>query len=421
MVDYDPFSVQAMEDPTELYRELREKSPVHRLDAYDAWAVSRFEDVWQAIGDRASYTIVEGPVFVREVLLKPFDPAAAAPGDPDRSFSMCDPPRLTALRRAISPSLRPNAIARLEDCVRALANERLDAVVGAGRFDVVCDYAAPITVAVACRLLGLGSERQAELVEQVNRSSRREPGRPGMGEAAIAAHVALHGEIQQRVRARRAERSGASGTDSNTGTPPGEAGPGPPSVVDAMLDAEFDGEPLRDDQIATQVLTLLVGATETLPKIIAGGAFQLNRHPDQRKQLVRDPALIPGAFEELVRHQGVLQSVGRTALRETVVGGRRIAPGQRIFLLLQSANRDEREFERADAFDIHRRPARHLGFGHGLHHCIGIHVARLEGRVLLAELLRRVPHFEIDESGIERPPSDFQIGYTAMPIEFAPA
>ncbi len=110
MVDYDPFSVQAMEDPTELYRELREKSPVHRLDAYDAWAVSRFEDVWQAIGETASYTIAEGPVFVREVLLKPFDPAAAARPDPDRSFSMCDPPRLTALRHAISPSFRLKAM-----------------------------------------------------------------------------------------------------------------------------------------------------------------------------------------------------------------------------------------------------------------------------------------------------------------------
>ena len=130
------------------------------------------------------------------------------------------------------------------------------------------------------------------------------------------------------------------------------------------------------------------------------------------------PDLVGDAFEEMVRHQGVLQSVGRTALAACEVGGRRIERGQRLFLLLQSANRDEREFESPERFDIRRRPRRHLGFGHGPHHCPGIHMARLEGRVLVEELLARIPEWQVDEAACERPPSDFQLGYVSLPIVF---
>ncbi len=118
--------------------------------------------------------------------------------------------------------------------------------------------------------------------------------------------------------------------------------------------------------------------------------------------------------------KGVLQSVGRTALVDVEVGGECVRRGQRLFLLLQSANRDARAFPDPDRFDIRRRPQRHVGFGFGPHHCIGIHLARLEGRVLLEELLARVPAWTVDEGAVERPPSEFQIGYTSLPIEFRP-
>ena len=117
-----------------------------------------------------------------------------------------------------------------------------------------------------------------------------------------------------------------------------------------------------------------------------------------------------------MRHQGVLQHVGRTARIDLEIGGEPLRAGQRVFCLLQSANRDEREFPRAEVFDPMRRPRRHLALGHGPHHCIGAHVARLEGRILVEELLRALPEYDVDLDAAERPPSEFQLGYTVLPL-----
>jgi cytochrome P450 len=403
MIEYDPFSPEAMRDPHPLYRELRAKSPVHPLPRYDGFALARFEDVWSAIGDAVSFSLGEGPVFAPEVLTKPCALAELGVADPAKSFSSWDPPLHTRIRQCMSPHFRPNQVARLEGDVRGLARERLAALAPRGRLDVVRDYASPIAVAVICRVLGLPAQDGARWVELVNRSARREPGRAGMSREGLAAQRALHARVAEGVRANRA----AGGA---------EAG-----VLGALRRAELAGRRLGESEIATQLLTLLVGAVETLPKILAGGLRELARHPDQRRALVADPRLAAGAFEEMLRHQGVLQHVGRTALRPLEIRGQRIRRGQRLFLLLQSANRDEREFSDPDAFDIRRRPPRHLGFGHGPHHCIGAPLARLEGRVLLEELLARIPEYAVDDAAASRPPSEFQIGYTELPIAFRPA
>ncbi len=400
MIGYDPFSPAAMGDPHPLYRELRASSPVHPLPQYDGFALARFEDVWAVIGDAQSFSLAEGPVFAREVVATPCAPAALEPSGPGRSFASWDPPLHTRIRQALSPPFRPHAVARLEGEVRALARERLAALVPRGRLDVVGDYASPVSVAVICRVLGLPADEGPRWVALVNRSARREAGRPGMSPEGLAAQRELHARVAARLR-----------EGSAAGAP--EAG-----VLGALRGAELAGCPLDETQIATQLLTLLVGAVETLPKILAGGLRELALRPDQRAALAGDPGLAAGAFEEMVRHQGVLQHVGRTALRPLELRGQRIRRGQRLFLLLQSANRDEREFEAPDDFDIRRRAPRQLGFGHGPHHCIGAPLARLEGRVLLEELLRRIPEYAVDEAGARRPPSEFQIGYTALAIAF---
>lgn len=400
-VQYDPFSVEAMADPYPVYRELRAHSPIHRLEQYDAWALSRFDDVWEVIGNADAFTIVEGPVFERSVISRAFDADAAAPVDFDRSFATWDPPGHTAIRRAMSPHLRPRVIGRLEADVRAMARTHLEAARERGRLDVAREYTAPVSVTVACRVLGLPDSEAPGMVALVNRSARREPGRPGMTRDGFAAQGELHAMVASEVARRR------------------KGGAGPPGVIEALLELSIDGDPLDDHQVATQLVSLLVGGTETLPKVMAGGVFELHRHPEQRATLAAEPRLAAFAFEEFMRHQGVLQSVGRTALRDVSVGSTTFRRGERVFLLLQSANRDEREFPDAESFDIHRRPERHLALGQGPHFCVGAHVARLEGRVLVEELLGAISEYDIDASGIERPPSDFQIGYTAMPITFS--
>ena len=401
LLDYDPFSAAAMTDPYPLYRELRATRPGFPLPRYDAYALSRFQDVWGVIEDAARFSIAEGPVFFPDVMGRPGDASVLEPWQPARSFASWDPPVHTGLRQALHAHFRRGAVAGLEATARGISRERLAALCPRGRFDVVGDLATPVAVGVSCQLLGLPAEDGPRLARWSHRSQRRAPGRAGMSEDGLAAQAEMHAYVVERVREQRA-------------TPPPA-----PGLIGALIGAELEGRHLSDADAATQLVTLFVGAAETLPKILAGGVRELARHPDQRAALAAEPALVPGAFEEIVRHQGVLQSIGRTAKTDLEICGLRVARGQRLFLLLQSANRDEREFQDPDRFDVHRRPRRHLGFGHGPHHCIGIHLARLEGRVVLEELLRRVPEWEIDATGLERPPSEFQIGFTALPIEFA--
>lgn len=401
-LDYDPFSIEAMENPYPVYQELRKHYPIYRLQQYHGWALSRFEHVWQVLEDRGeAFSVVEGPVFVRDLVSHPFDPGVP-PAASERSFATWDPPLHTAIRKAMMPWFRPQAVAILEYRIREQARERLDSLLPSGRFDVVGDFVGPLAVFTISPLLGLPAEDCEELLPLINRYARRQRGRPGFTADGLAAQQDMHRFIQEQVAD---QRWTGHGRENN-------------SVMDALFAYEVDGERLQDADIATQLFSLLVGGVETLPKILAGGIYQLDQHPDQRAALVQDRALVGGAFDEMMRHQGVLQHIGRTALQDTEIGGQRIRRGERLFLLLQSANRDEREFPDAEQFDIHRRPGRSLSLGRGLHHCIGGHLARLEGKVLLELLMESIPEFSVIESGMERLPSDFQLGYTAMPVTF---
>lgn len=399
-IDYDPFAPEMLVDPYPTYAALRREQPFYPLPQYDAVALACFEDVWQVLGDAERFTIVEGPVFVREMLQRPFEPGAVPVADPERTFATWDPPLHTRLRATMAPHFGPGAVRKLEARGRAAARTLLEQLVPTGRFDVAREYAAPISVELISRVIGLPVEEGSYLTGLVNRSARRDPGKPGSTETGMEKQAQMHAFIQEQVARRRTR-----GTDGS-------------STLDALLDTRFEGSRLDDADIATQLLTLLVGGVETMPKLIAGGARELALAPAQRAALAADPSLARHAVEEMLRHQGVLQHVGRTALVDVAIGGQTVRAGQRIFCLLQSANRDDREFESGERFDLQRRPKRHLGFGHGPHHCIGAHLARLEGKLLVEELIRAVPEYEVDEAACERPGSEFQIGYTALPITF---
>ncbi len=398
MADYDPFSPEALADPHAFYPELRRSHPVFRLERYRAWALSRFDDCWQVLQDHDGFSIVEGPVFSPASLAHPFEPGAIPAADPRRSFSTWDAPPHTRIRRAMAPRFGPKAVAEMESRMRREAAARLDAEAARGRFDVVSDYAGPFVVQNVAEVLGLDVDDPSALFRAIQRTTVRDPGRAGFTEAGLAAQAELTEEIRAKVVARRA-------------APPDD------SVLSALLRFELEGRPLEDREIAIQLMTLLTGGSETLPKVLAGGLLQLDAHPDQWDALVADPARSAAAFEEMMRHQGVLQHVGRTALRDVTIGGVRIPAGDRVLLLLQSANRDERVFDDPDAFDITRPPQRSLALGIGRHHCIGSHLARLEGRILLETLLARTPHLRVDRSSQVRAQSEFQVGCTRLMVD----
>jgi cytochrome P450 len=405
MVEYDPFAVDAMSDPFPLYRQLRALGPVYRLERYDAWALPRFEEVWQVAQDRDNFSIVEGPVFGRDKLLRHNHGAPdTVPQRPVPSFSAVDPPLHTQLRQSMYPSFTPRACRDLAREVGEMVEHQLDTLDGSDRFDVVADFASPVAVVSTLRFLGLPLVDADALRRLINASTTRDPGTPGQSAAGLAAHLELRAYLTAAIARRR------SGSDA--GDPAGV------DVIDRLLAfTNGDGLPFSDDEIAVQLSTLLVGGGETLPKIIAGGLLQLDTHRDQRDALAADPDLSPQAFEEMVRLEGVLQFVGRTLTRDAVVGGQEMRAGQRVLLLLQSANRDEREFSEPDSFSIYRSIPRQVGFGHGVHFCIGAHAARLVGIALLRGFLRRYPHHRPDRAAATRPPSEFQIGWTSLPID----
>ena len=163
---------------------------------------------------------------------------------------------------------------------------------------------------------------------------------------------------------------------------------------------------------------LVVGGTETLPKVFAGGVLQLYRHPEQRAALVKDPSLIPAAFVEIARYEMPTQFLTRTVGRDLELRGQKLREGQGVLLLYRSANRDEHEFEEPDRFDIHRRAPRILTFNHARHRCLGAHIAQMEGRVLLEELLVRAPEYAVDEANAVRIRSEFFRGFDRLPLVF---
>jgi cytochrome P450 len=399
VLEYDPFSDEALDDPHRVYARLRAESPVHHLEAFDSWALALFEDVWNAGAD-AEHFVQPGPVIelagVRdEELLAHAQVEVLESG---ASIFIMNPPQHTQLRKRLARLFSPQGVARLETGLRALVCERLDAELPRGRFDVIGDFAAQISVQATCLLIGLPVSDGPFLVEIVRRFFAREPGLAGMPPDGIAASLELRDYLWEVVRER--SKGGVRADDA----------------MQVYLDFELEGRRLGDEEVAMHLMTLVTGGTETLPKVFAGGVLQLHRHPEQRAELVADPSLLPQAFTEILRTEMPTNFLTRTVAKDLVLRGKRLRAGQGVMLLYRSANRDEREFPDPDRFDIHRRAPRTLSFGHGTHVCLGQHVARLEARLMYEELLRRVPDYAVLEDEVVPARSEFVAGHLAMPI-----
>jgi cytochrome P450 len=399
---YDPFSSEAMTDPTPLYRELRKHSPVHRLEPYDGWALSRFQDVWDVFLDHEHYTESEGQVFSKDVVAVSHHgaPPPRASTDPLALFNYLDPPLHTQLRRLMAGPLHPAAIARLEPFIRDVTRRRLDRLRAQGSFDANIDFASFISCSAVCHLIGLPADDIPSMVTRVNRVSAREPGRSGLTEDAMVAVGEIYAFVADCVRRRR------SG-EINTACP----------LVDCLMASDVIGRKLSDEEIVPQVLSILIGGTESLPKIISGGLVEFWRHPDQRAFVAARAGRVPAAVEEMIRYHAPAQWFGRTLTCDLEVAGTPMRTGQRVFLLVASANRDEREFADPDSFRCDRKMRRVVAFGVGSHFCSGVFLARLEARIMLEEFLARVPNYEIDLDRAVRSVSEFQIGWTNLPLK----
>ena len=398
---YDPFDPAVMADPLTYYRVLREYYPVYYLAQWDTFALSRFADIWDVLA------VTDGTFVASEGTLPPAStlghhndgPVADPPWHPLPFHAVFDAPIYDGVRQAHSKSFRPRAAAQLETRIRELVNEQLDQLLPRGTFDLTQDYGGIVAASVVCEFLGIPVDLASEVLASVNAGSLAEPG-SGVDTAQSRPNYLDY--LIPSVKRRRA--------NTFDGQLP---------VVDGLLGYQLpDDSALDDVEVATQMLCVFIGGTETVPKIVAHGLWELLRHPDQLAAVRGDPkANVPVAREEMIRYCAPAQWFARTARKPFTIHGTTIEPGQRIITLLASANRDEREYPQPDEFIWNRPIQRMLAFGRGQHFCLGYHVARLEIAIMIEEWLRRVPDFRIIEESAFRPPSSFQWGWSSLPVE----
>jgi len=380
VVAYDPYLDEIMADPYRIYRELRDESPVHYMAEYDCWFLSRFATVWEAANDSTHLHTMKGTTPGH--LLTRDTP-------PSMSFNAYDPPAHTPMRAQIKKLFVPAAVRGMRPQIEAYTRELLDELVERGEGDLVDEFAARIAVTGACIAGGIPLSIREQAVEWVNGVMHRVPGHKGATEVGARCGKEMFFyclELTKDMRKRPEQATGALLT---------------------MLTEPVDGKLLDDLVVASTLSLVMIGGSDTFPKALGATIHRLGQHPRQRAEVVANPALAREAFVEALRLDTPTQMLGRTCVAPTEIEGHRIEPGQGVMFMWASANRDEREFERPDDYDIHRRPPRMLAFGQGAHMCVGHHIAKME------------PEYEVDEARAERNRTEFVQGFVHLPTRLA--
>jgi cytochrome P450 len=335
---YDPFAAEVMANPLPYYRILRDHHPLYYMPQWDTFALSRFEDVWRVLEvNDGTFVASEGTLPPTAVLAKHnTGPVGDPPLHPLPFHAVFDAELYGEIRRAHSQPLRPRPVAGLEARIRALANERLDLLLPRGSFDLTQEYGGIVAASMVCGLLGLPDDLAPQVLAAVNAGSLAEP---GVGVDTAEARPNYLEFLVPVVERRRADQSG-------------EALP----VVDGLLGYRLpDGSALNDVEVATQMLCIFIGGTETVPKIVAHGLWELSKRPDQLAAVHADPATnVPLAREEMIRFCAPAQWFARTLRKSFSIHGETLKPGQRVITLLASANRIH--LEPADQAVGHVRP-----------------------------------------------------------------
>jgi cytochrome P450 len=386
-LEFDPYAYETHEDPYPLYARLRREAPVYFNERLNFWALSRHADVLSAMRDTEHLTNTHGVSL---------DRSSHENADAVMSFLAMDPPRHTRMRGLVSRGFTPRRVASLEPRIREIARRWLDELADRDRCDFIDDFAGRLPMDVISELIGVPEPDRAELRRLADTIVHREAGMSDVPPEGIQASIAVIQYFIGLVKEREAKR-----TDD---------------LTSALLDAELDGEKLRKRDIVGFLHLMIIAGNETTTKLLGNSMYWLWRNPDQRALVRADPSLIPRWVEETLRYDNSTQALARTVAREHSVAGQLVRPGEKILLLVGSANRDEQVFPDPDRFDLNRNTSAMLSFGQGTHFCLGASLARLEGRVALEEVWQRYPSFEIDEAGIERVHSSNVRGFAHLPM-----
>jgi len=380
--DFDPSDPGFLADPYPALNRLREQVPLFYDAERERWFVTRHEDVRSCLRDKRLGRNFRHVLTPEEIGVPPLDPRWQAFWDSERwSLLWLEPPDHTRLRKLVAAAFTPRSVEALRQPAHELARELLEPLAEAGEMELLYDYAQPYSIAVICRMLGVPLDRHRDLLDWSHRMVKMYEFEVPVDAAQAANDAAA--EFQDYVRELIAERRENPRDD----------------MVTALVQARADGGRLSDDEIVSTVIVLLNAGHEASVNTLGNGMLAFARHPDQWRRVVDGSVPASAAGEEMIRFDPPLQLFERWVLTDDfALGGVPIPRGARIALLFGSANRDPRVFDRPDEFDIGRENAvQHIGFGGGIHVCIGAPLARIELEASLEALRRSWPDFRLGE------------------------
>ncbi|GHG36149.1 cytochrome P450 family protein [Streptomyces zaomyceticus] len=402
------FTWEFASDPYPAYAWLREHAPVHRTtlpSGVEAWLVTRYADARQALADQR---LSKNPAHHDE------SPHAKGktgiPGERKAELMThllnIDPPDHTRLRRLVSKAFTPRRVAEFAPRVQELTDRLIDSFVEKGSADLIHEFAFPLPIYAICDLLGVPEEDQDDFRDWAGMMIRHGGGPRG----GVARSVKkMRGYLAELIHRKREE--------------PGD------DLISGLIKASDHGEYLTENEAAAMAFILLFAGFETTVNLIGNGMYQLLRHPGQRERLqgsiaAGETGLLETGIEELLRYDGPVEmATWRYATESLVIGGQEVPAGDPVLVVLAAADRDPERFDGPDTLDLARRDNQHLGYGHGIHYCLGAPLARLEGQTALATLLTRLPDLRLaaDPAELRWRGGLIMRGLRTLPVEFTPS
>lgn len=394
-VVFDPFSDDFFNAPYDTYRRLRDEAPVYYNENYDFYALTRHADVSVALKDFESYSSSRG---VDLQMVQSDDPVPPL-------IIMMDPPDHRRMRSLVNKVFTPRAIEQQRQTV----SDQIDRFLNAAdptEFDVVQDFSALFPVEVITHMLGVPIELRQKVRLLLDKQLEREYGKVEMPEEGIAAGIETGLMYYEIIQQRRADPQDDMISD----------------LIRVELDRDGEMSKLDDVEIAGFASMLGGAGAETVTKLVGNAVVTFAEHPEQWETLRADRSKIPAAVEELLRWEAPAQYLVRYSMRDIELHGSTIPAGNPVLLCVGSANRDERAFTDADAFDIDRdrSEAQNVGLGYGVHSCLGAALARMESVIAIDKLLDFMPRFEVDRAGLKRVAMTNVVGWHNVPVRVLP-
>ncbi len=385
----DPYDYEFHENPYPTYRRLRDEAPLYRNDELNFWALTRHADVHQGFRNSTALSNKLGVSL---------DPISRTPeAYRTMSFLAMDDPGHLRLRTLVSKGFTPRRIRELEPRVLQLTREHLDEALQTDSFDFIADFAGKLPMDVISELVGVPPADRQHLRARADEVMHRDDGVADVPMSAIEASMELLAYYADMVAQRRRRP-----TDD---------------LTSALLEAEVDGDRLRDDEIMAFLFLMVVAGNETTTKLLGNALYWGATFPDQLRAVHADRTLIPDWVEETLRYDTSSQILARVVAEDVEFYGTTLHEGDTLLLIPGSAHRDERVFEDPDEFRVGREiGSKLLSFGSGAHFCLGAHLARMEARVALTELFDRISGYDIDRSAAVRVHSSNVRGFAHLPI-----